>query len=284
MRQSKIAATVALLFAAAACANEPAGGGAGGIQHPTGRDQIVLRLSYEGGFVPLEYNLTQIPAFALYGNGRIVLPGAQIELYPGPALPAVNQRDVTEEGLQSILQAALDAGLGRGDRDYSDFASTMIADASTAVFTFSAAGKTSRVSAYALAELPDRPTGMPLEEFEARQALADLAERLGLLEQWLPEGSIGPEGPFAPAGYRLFVGPYRPAEDLPQEPAVWPLATPLPTSGDDGTGYACLTVAGDDWSTLQPLARSANELTPWTNEGNEFTVLFRPLLPDESGC
>src|SRR3990170_397170 len=132
MSRSKIAATVLLLFAAAACANELDGGGAGGIEHPTRADQIVLRLSYEGGFVPIEYNLTQIPTFSLHGDGGIVLPGAQIELYPGPALPAVNRRTVTEDGLQAILRAANDAGLGRGDRDYSSFASTMIADAPTA--------------------------------------------------------------------------------------------------------------------------------------------------------
>ena len=143
MRYPKIAATLAVLSLTAACANAPGGSGDGGIEHPAGSDQVVLRLSNEGGFVPLEYHLTQFPAFTLYGDGRIVLPGAQIELYPGPALPAVSQRTVTEEGMQTILQAALDAGLGRGDHDYSDFGSTLIADASTTVFTFVANGKTS---------------------------------------------------------------------------------------------------------------------------------------------
>ncbi len=221
MRYPKIAATFALLaVATVACANAPGGSGDGGIDHPRGADQVVLRLSNEGGFVPIDYHLTQFPAFTLYGDGRIVLPGAQIELYPGPALPAVSQRTVTEEGIQTILQAALDAGLGSGDLDLSDFGNTIIADASTTVFTLAARGQTSRVSVYALFELPDQPSGMSDEEFEARQSLSDLAERLTALEQWLPEGSIAPEETFEPAGYRLFVGPYRPDEQLPQEPVA----------------------------------------------------------------
>jgi hypothetical protein len=33
-----------------------------------------------------------------------------------------------------------------------------------------------------------------------------------------------------------------------------------------------------------PLAQSANQLTPWRSDGAKFAILFRPLLPDESGC
>jgi hypothetical protein len=285
MRSRPITVALALLgVVAAGCANEPNVGGSGGIDHATGPNDVVFRLSYEGGFVPLEYTLTQFPAFTLYGDGRIVTPGAQIAIYPGPALPAVSQRAVTEEGMQAILQAALDAGLGRGDRDHSDFGSTLIADASTAVFTLSADGRTSRVSVYALAELPEQPDGMSDAEFAARQALSDLANRLVALDQWLPQGSIGPEEPFRTGAYRLFVGRYRPDEQLPQDSATWPLATALPTPDTGGTGYACLVVRGDDWDQVAPLAEGANQLTPWSSGGAEYSVLFRPLLPEESGC
>lgn len=279
-----ICALAALAVITAACANDPGGSGSGGIEHPTGAGNVVLRLAYEGGFVPVEYNLTQIPSFTLYGNGTIVLPGPQIELYPGPALPAVNQRPVSEEGVQAIIQAALDAGLGDGDRDYSDFASTMVADASTAVFTLSAGGKTVRASVYALAELPEKPNGMTQDEFEARAALSDLEQRLTALEQWLPEGSLGAEEQFAADGYRLFVGRYRPVDGFPLEPADWPLSTPLTAGTDDTAGYACRAVIGEDWTAIEPLARQADQLTPWTSTGKRFSVLFRPVLPDETGC
>ena len=33
-----------------------------------------------------------------------------------------------------------------------------------------------------------------------------------------------------------------------------------------------------------PLVEQANQLTPWTSDGSQYGLLFRPLLPDESGC
>jgi hypothetical protein len=31
-------------------------------------------------------------------------------------------------------------------------------------------------------------------------------------------------------------------------------------------------------------AKSAKSITPWTSGGRQWTVVFRPLLPDEAGC
>ena len=57
-----------------------------GIEHPTGSDQVVLRVADEGGFVPVDYMLSSMPSFSLYGDGTLITPGAQIDIYPGPAL------------------------------------------------------------------------------------------------------------------------------------------------------------------------------------------------------
>jgi hypothetical protein len=43
-------------------------------------------------------------------------------------------------------------------------------------------------------------------------------------------------------------------------------------------------VTGSDLATLLPLVQTANQLTPWTSGGKEYTLLFRPMLPDETGC
>lgn len=266
-----------------ACANEPVGSGGGGIDHPTGGDEIVLRVSDEGGFVPVEYNLTRLPSFTLFGDGTILVPGAQIAIYPGPALPPIVRRTVNDDGIQAILGAALDAGLDQ-DLDLSDTGSMLIADATTTVFTLTAEGRTTRVSVYALGAFPDRPEGMSEEEFELRNALTDLVERLGGLDRWLPDGSIGPEGAYRPDGARVFAGRYRSDRELPQEPVRWPLDEPLEVGPQDTAGYACRAVTGGEWETLSPRARDANQLTPWVSDGDRFALLFRPLLPDESGC
>src|SRR6266516_3577835 len=103
MRLRLFGATVLSLgLLAAACANASAGDGAadgstgattgsGGISYPTGADQVVLRIESGGGFVAMEVNLTTLPMLSLFGDGLLITPGAQTEIYPGPALPTLAQ-------------------------------------------------------------------------------------------------------------------------------------------------------------------------------------------------
>lgn len=257
-----------------------------GIEHPTDPSQVVLRLSYEGGFVPIEWTLTALPQFTLYGDGTVITGGAQVEIYPGPALPSMIRRSVTADGVQAILEAAFDAGLGERDIETSETGQLLIADAATAVFTMTADGRTTTASVYALGELSERPEGMSDEEFQLRRALARFADRLTGLEAWLPTGSVGPEQPFDAQAARVFVGRYRAQEDLEQTPIAWPLGD-IRTFGDPAPSFPdlrCGEVAGDAWATLRTAAIDANQLTPWVSGDVRRQVLFRPLLPDESGC
>jgi hypothetical protein len=41
-----------------------------------------------------------VPIFSLLGDATLILPGAQVELYPGPALPAISSRQVDEAGIK----------------------------------------------------------------------------------------------------------------------------------------------------------------------------------------
>ena len=262
------------------------GGTGGGIDHPTGADDLVLRVSDEGGFVPVEYLLSAMPSFSLFGDGSAVTLGAQIEIYPGPALPPLISTPLTEDGVQAVLQAALDAGLDQ-DREYIDMGSTMVADATTTVFTLTVDGTTHVTKVYALGFAGDeRPPGMSKEEFDARARLEALRATLQDLRGTLPEGSVGEEEAFTPTGLRLFVSGYRGERDLKQTPVTWPLDTPLPEFGEPASveGYACAAVTGADLEAVLPLAEAANQLTPWVSDGERSAILFRPLLPDESGC
>jgi hypothetical protein len=287
MRVRPRIALVPSLLLLVACANAPTRSGDGGrIDHATGADDLLVRVAFEGGFVPLEWNLTNLPTFSLYGDGTLVAPGAQIELYPGPALPAIFHRTVDEEGIQAILRETLEAVDG-APADLGDMGSMSVADAATTVITVSADGVERTIEAYALSEIPDRPQGMPEDVYRARQRLADLVTRLGSLDQWLPDGSLGPETTYDGASARLFVGDHRKVDDLPQEPVSWPLGVDLAAFGsptDQPDAYRCGTLGGEEWATVREAATRANELTPWTDGSARFTILFRPLLPDESGC
>src|SRR5262245_27404168 len=147
-------AAVAILASACGRLNDdgPGAGGSGGsgpgaIAHPTGAGDLVLRVEYQGGFVPYEFTLSSVPFWSLFGDGTLILTGPQIEIYPPPALPPLLRTQLTEDGVQAILEAAEGAGLMDGDRDFGD---QCIADAATTVFTTTANGSTSVVSAYAL--------------------------------------------------------------------------------------------------------------------------------------
>jgi hypothetical protein len=43
-------------------------------------------------------------------------------------------------------------------------------------------------------------------------------------------------------------------------------------------------VEGADLDLLLTAAQKANQLSPWTSGDMTYTVILRPLLPDESGC
>jgi hypothetical protein len=280
-----------LALVTVACADAPTGARSepspSGIVHPTGPDEVVLRMSLEGGFVAPETTFARMPSFSLMGDGTIIEPGAQDAIYPGQALPPLLARTISEDGIQAILGAAIDAGLDH-DETIGDLGSVGVSDMPTTVFTLSANGESHRVEAYALG-MPgdDRPEGMSQTTWAARQALSSFAERLGRLPAWLPEGSTGPETPYDAPGAALLVGAYRGDPGLSQNPVAWPLGTGLAGFGSadpSGLDARCGTVTGSDWATLVPAARDANTLTPWTSDGRRYGIAFRPLLPDQHDC
>jgi hypothetical protein len=248
---------------------------------------VVLRLAYEGGFVPLEWTFASVPAFTLYGDGTVVVPGAQAAIYPGPALPAVFSRQVDEDGVQALLERALDAGLGREDLVLGDTGDVAIADASTAVFTLTVDGRTTTASAYALGLEEDEAfPGLPEDQARTRRALARLAADLGDL-RWLHDGSVAGEEPWDGEAARLLVRPYRGDPELPQPLVAWPLDVRLADAGEP-VGWdpeaRCVVVDGDAWRRLLAEARDATALTPWRDGGRRWSIAIRPLLPDEPGC
>ena len=292
MRARAIATVAALCLAAgSACARTPApaAGSPGTIPHPAGADQIVLRVADEGGFVSPQILQSRSPRFSMFGDGTIVTVGPQTEIYPGPALPPVLSRRVTEEGMLVVLQAALDAGLGEQRPQLTNMGNVGVSDMATTVFTLSADGATTRLKVYALGA--GKTPYMSDAEYNARRRLQALVTKLDTLEGWLPPGSLGASKPFEGAGSRVYVSDYRPQPDLSEPEVAWPLSTPLSAfgaaAGVAGMGVAqrCDPVTGSDWITkLRPLAAKANMLTPWTSQGSSYELAFRPLLPDEIAC
>jgi len=267
------------------CAGIATGRGSDGIEHPTSPNRLVLRVEQGGGFVPIEYALRDVPLFSLYGDGRVVTTGPQIAIYPGPALPNLVVTRISDEGIQAILRAARDAGLLGRDRHYDH---PGIADVHTTTFTVVAEGSRHVISAYALGV--DDATGLiPDDEREARRKLSDFQTKLSDLRSWLPQGSVGEESSFEFDELRIFVreGAGEPQDEgLEQQEVEWPLDEGLAGFGQELTDleFRCGSVEGASLATLLAVVQNANELTPWRDGGEVYRLVFRPLLPDESGC
>jgi len=270
-------AAVALM--GAACAR--AGAVRGGIDHPTGPHDLILRIDLVGGFIAPQAQLRRVPVLALYGDGRLVAPGPQIEIYPGPALPNLQVRIVSEAGIQAILAAARDAGLLGPDRD---FGGPRMPDAPTTTFTVVADGARHVISVQGLGTVGPAASS-PGGDSEALAKLVAFQSKVTDLQAWLPSGSLGPEQTFLTDEMRVYVLPYQPQQDLPQRTLDWPAGSFggfLPVL--DVTGIRCGAVSGSSLRAVLATARAANELTPWRADGRLWTLVFRPLLPDESGC
>jgi hypothetical protein len=306
LRSTKLAiAAIVLSLLAAACGgiggdgngagsgstSGPSGssGGTGAISYPTGADDLVLRVETSGGFVTPQTTLRTVPQVSIFGDGRMIQQGPVTEIYPGQALPNLQQSQLTDAAVQSILAEAEKAGLLGPDADYPY---PCISDLPTTVFTVNADGQTHTISAYALSvEARGGASGPTMQcpnvNTEARTQLAEFQRKLGDLASWLPAGSVGAEQPYTPTEMRVYVGPYQGDPQLEQHQIAWPLATPLASFGDPDANLPdlrCGVVSGDDLATLYPDAERANELTPWTSDGDRFALTFRPLLPDEHGC
>jgi hypothetical protein len=244
----------------------------GGYEHPTGADDVVIEYAEVGGFTTRELTFQRTPNALVSGDGRVFSPGAQIAIYPGPLLPAVQVQPVSEQGIQSILAAADEAGLFR-DVEYEQPAD--IADASTARVTINVNGETFVHEAYALG------MGLPGDGAEEatpeRQALADFIAELNDLPSLVGADELGEQTLFDPSQYGIEA---LVVDDLAEygsdgiEPTVsdWPADMSVRLA-DAST---CIAVPAEE---IGETLLAANQLTFFTDAGITYQVLAKPILP-----
>jgi len=263
------------------------------ISHPAG-DALVLRLATAGGFVPADYLFASIPGFTLTGDGRVIMVGAQDLIYPGPALPALNVRRLTDEGIQLVLREAVGSGQLDDDADWLG-ANRFVADAPDSVFTLHADGREVSVRVYALGILdPERPSDWPqvsADELAAHRSLRALSDRLMTLDAWLPSDAWADPAwqPYEAAAIRLLVrdadGEAPNPDGPPFQELPWPVTGDPATFGDPAAwaeDARCGVVAGADSGAWYAALADANQLTRWTSGGHRYALTIRPLLPDEA--
>jgi hypothetical protein len=72
---------------------------------------VVLSITDVGGFVPSDRTFANLPRLLVTGDGRVIQAGPVIAIYPGPLLPNVLQRSITEAGIQRLIDLADEHGL-----------------------------------------------------------------------------------------------------------------------------------------------------------------------------
>lgn len=282
-RRSPLALSAALLLLAAACSSAPTVP-----DHPTDAAQLIAGIAVITRADTPSQRLMAYPTASLFGDGRLIRPGPQIELFPGPALPSLVITQIDTAGIEAVLLAAAAAGLTGADQE---MRFPIVANPPTTIFVVFADGTRHQTVVEALGlEKPDDGRLPPTAraQRDAMKALVAMLQepRVGALAANVE----GDDTAYEPTGMRVLVSPAEPgAEPSPVPPATrdWPLATDLANVGEVVEGddeVRCGIVEGADFAALYPLVKESNELTRWASSGVEYTVRFRPLLPGESGC
>ena len=207
------------------------------------------------------------------GDGRVFTPGAQIAIFPGPLLPAIQVQTISELGIQRLLAAADDAGL-YDDIDYS--ADLNVADASTAMVTINVDGETWVHEAYALGigAVP----GQDDADVEAeREALNDFIAQVADLATLVGPDELGPTEIFEPDEYLIEALVVDDPSDYANgeiEPTIvaWPAGVTVRLADAASCTVVSATEVGE-------VLESANQLTLFSDDGITYQVLAKEELP-----
>jgi hypothetical protein len=249
---------------------------AGGDQHAPDSDAVVLSITDVGGFVPSDRTFTTTPRLLVTGDGRVIQDGPVIEIYPGPLLPNVLQRSITEAGIQRLIDLADEHGL-LGNVTYSR--PDNIADAADTVVTVTVNGETFEHRAYALG-LGGGPDGG--ETDAARARLFDFVAAATDLTSDPVADEIGPAEPYRSDSYlirALEAEDTEPTGDAPIdiEPTlvVWPSDAPVRLA-------AAAECAEVPTNGLARLFEDANQLTRFVDDGVAYSLAVTPRVPGRS--
>ena len=224
------------------------------------------------------------PAAVITKGGTYVTVGPTDVIQPGPLLPNLIGRPVSDAGREVILAEAGRLGLLGGKGDFRSVAAMPGGVIGRLQLTVDGSPITlvgepdSRLLCLAAC---DPYPGTP-------EAFGELWRMLADPTGWLA-ADLGPEAPFVADAYALLMGP---APAGPANGATvqdWPLATPLATFGGPvaNSTLRCGTVAGTDAETLRPALQAANQTTRWVQDPGSsvaFGMIVRPIVAGENPC
>ena len=235
---------------------------------PTQRLLVVRR---EGGLVPAEFLLSQMPLYTLYAGGRLVYQGATPAIFPGPLLPVVVQVDIGPQGIAEVLKAVEAAGLPDITELYNSDAITQVADGPNTEVTYYDDNREHFFSVYAL-EIAEQKDPQVLK----------LGELVALLDR-LTATAVTTQ-PFLTERLQVIARQQEPPDNEFVVVTAWPLAISpeqMPEA-DFALKCAVVEVGGDPGSLLA--LQDAHQMTFFDSDDVTYRLTVRPLLSGEPGC
>ncbi|RIV41177.1 hypothetical protein [Micromonospora radicis] len=283
-RYGRLAVVPLLLLTSTACGPQAGAAGAGGSGTPEmsySADTVVFRMGYVGGFTTPAMLAARLPVISVYGDGRVITEGPITMIYPGPALPNLQVGTVGADEVQNLVKLARDAGVG----SVTDFGEPPVADVPSTRFTVLGPNGVEQTEVSALAQSADIPqSGLTADQLAAREKLRAFAE--SLTAESGPLAAAHPTTqPYAPTAVAAVAEPWVANTEAGGQPEVaWPGPTLPGAELNKDLGLGCVTATGDAAQQVLAAAANANTATPWTSDGKRWTLILRPLLPDETDC
>ena len=273
MRRLATAALVLLL--AGGCA----GGPASPSPSPSPTTGFALRAWISQALPPVGAFRTAGPDLAI-DQGRLILYGPEDAIYPGRLLPNLQQRPLSQAGIDALVAAARAAGLLDGP---TDLTGGLKPGAQTGHLLFVIDGVERVVIGDPTRQIVcvtapcDGAPGTP-------EAFGQFWANVHDIGSWLaPE--LGPETPYIADRFAILL--VEPVVDgfLPPSTALWPLDVPMSQFGVAWVGSPparCGVIEGDALKAALAAFGEANELTRWTDDTDAvFGAVVRPLFPGE---
>lgn len=238
---------------------------------PSEPDAVVLTVTNEGGFVPVEFDLDRMPQYLVTADRTLYYQGPTTLEFPGPILPNVQVTTIDEATYGEIMDLVRQMGLPDIEGEQVDQAGTeTIADAGTTFLTYHDENGPHRYGFYAI-EMTD---GGSTDRLVAREIIE-------LLGQASAEGD---SRQYEPDRLQVAAGPPMEAEDGMGSVEEWPLSVSFEEMADWGFGWRCTEVTGDEVTELVGVFASANQAAVWDTGEEQFGIRARPLLPGETAC
>jgi hypothetical protein len=239
---------------------------------------VALRVEYRGGFVPAETIPSRLPLFSVYADGRAITEGPVTLIYPGPALPNLQEIKLSEAQVRELTAAAVEAGVRSG----ADFGTPGVADIPSTRISVVTAGGEQAVEVMALSQASPDDTSLTAAQQAARKKLTEF---IGSLHELFADASSPAAKPYQAQGLAVLASPYQETGDgLAGAPVKWPAADLPGAFLNEQLRINCVTVTGAAKDEVLALAAKANDRTPWESAGKKWQIKFRPLLPEEKEC